>query len=67
MGLRFVSAKESNMLVKVIIKPDGTRTHEVIERAQGEQCTRISELNTEGMVSEEITGPDCDSAQEGEF
>lgn len=53
------------MLVKVIIRKDGTRTHEVIERTLGEQCSRVFELNVGEMVSDEKIGPDCDASEEG--
>jgi hypothetical protein len=52
------------MLVKIIIKKDGSHTHEVIEREEGEQCARIFELNTGRLISDVVTGPDCDSAEE---
>ncbi len=55
------------MLVKIITKKDGSRTHEVLDREEGEQCARIFELNTGKLVSDVITGPDCDSAEERSF
>jgi len=52
------------MLVKVIIYPDGKRTHEVIERAEGENCERVHMINAGSIVDEERTGPDCEEVHE---
>jgi len=54
------------MLVEITISPDGKRTHEVIERAQGEQCTKIHMINAGSIIDEQITGPDCDTVHETE-
>jgi len=52
------------MLVKVTIFPDGKRTHEVVERAEGENCERIHMVDAGSILDEERTGPDCDSVHE---
>jgi len=52
------------MLVEITIKKDGSRTHEVIEREQGENCERIYQLNAGSIVDDERTGPDCDTVHE---
>lgn len=52
------------MLVKIVISPDGQRTHEVIERAQGENCERVHMINAGSIIDEERTGPDCDTVHE---
>lgn len=54
------------MLVEVTIKPDGSRTHEVIERAQGENCEKVHMINAGAIVDEVRTGPDCDTVHETE-
>lgn len=52
------------MLVEITIKKDGSRTHEVIERAEGENCERVYQLNAGAIVDDERTGPDCDTVHE---
>jgi hypothetical protein len=54
------------MLVEVIIFPDGKRTHEVIERAQGENCQIVHQIDAGSITGEEQTGPDCDTVHETE-
>jgi hypothetical protein len=54
------------MLVEVLIYPDGKRTHEVIERVQGENCEKVHLINAGAVVDEERTGPDCDTVHETE-
>jgi len=52
------------MKFEVLIYPDGKRTHEVIERTEGENCEKILQFNAGTMVSDERTGPDCDKVEE---
>lgn len=52
------------MLVEVTIFPDGKRTHEVIERTQGENCQKVHMIDAGSVVDEERTGPDCDEVHE---
>lgn len=52
------------MLVEITIEQDGSRKHEVIERASNENCQKIHQLDTPGITGEEITGPDCDTVHE---
>ncbi len=52
------------MLVEITIKPNGQRTHEVIERAEGENCERVYQLNAGAILDDERTGPDCDKVHE---
>ena len=52
------------MKFEVLIFPDGKRTHEVTERAEGENCEKIFQYNAGTMVSDERTGPDCDKVEE---
>lgn len=54
------------MLVEVVIRPDGSRTHEVIERSKGEHCERIHQLDAGAITGEERTGPDCDTVHESQ-
>lgn len=54
------------MLVEITISGEGKRTHEVIERAQGEQCAKIHQIDAGSITGEEITGPDCDTVHETE-
>jgi hypothetical protein len=52
------------MLIEVTIFPDGKRTHEVIERAEGENCERVHMINAGSVIDDERTGPDCDTVHE---
>jgi hypothetical protein len=52
------------MLVEITIKKNGERTHEVIERDEGENCEKVYVLNAGAIVDEEKTGPDCDTVHE---
>jgi len=52
------------MKFEVLIHLDGRREHVVTERAEGENCDRIFQYNAGTMVSDERTGPDCDTVQE---
>ncbi len=52
------------MLVKITIKKNGQRTHEVVERAEGEQCEKVYQLNAGAILDDQRTGPDCDTVHE---
>jgi hypothetical protein len=50
---------------RTIIKKDGTVITEVLDR-EGQDCKEVHKLTERlgGQVSEEITGPDCDTVHE---
>jgi len=52
------------MLVEVTIKRNGERKHEVVEREEGENCEKVHMLNVGKLVTDERTGPDCDTVHE---
>jgi len=54
------------MKIQVDIKPDGKVVYEVLQRDQGESCTKVSHALVQGMSieSDERTGPDCDQVYE---
>ena len=54
------------MKVQVDIKPTGSAIVEILERAQNENCTTVSQRLVQGMSveSDERTGPDCDEVHE---
>lgn len=50
---------------RTIIKKDGTVITEVLDR-EGQDCKEVHKLTERlgGQMSEEITGPDCDTVHE---
>ncbi len=48
----------------VRIHQDGTSTHEVLNREEGENCQMIKQFGSGVLVSDEQTGPDCDEVHE---
>lgn len=48
----------------VCINPNGSRTHEVTQREEGENCQMIRQFDVGVVVSDEQTGPDCDEVHE---
>lgn len=53
---------------RTIIRPDGTSVTEVLDR-EGENCSQVTKITERigRQTGEEITGPDCDTVQEGTF
>lgn len=51
---------------RTIIKEDGTVITEVLDR-EGSDCKEVYKLTEHigKQISEEVTGPDCDSVHEG--
>ena len=54
------------MRIQIDITPDGKVVYEVLERAAGENCTKVSDQLVQGMTieSDERTGPDCNEVHE---
>ena len=54
------------MKVQVDIKKNGSVVVEVLQRAQGENCTTVTQRLVQGLTveSDEVTGPDCDEVHE---
>lgn len=54
------------MKVQVDIRRDGKVVVEVLERAEGENCTTVTQQLIQGVSveSDERTGPDCDNVME---
>lgn len=54
------------MRIQVDIRKDGKVVYEVLQRDQGENCTKVSHQLVQGMSieSDERTGPDCEEVYE---